>query len=96
MGLRFYQTIPSPIVVKSLPGNLRQQGEDREEDELTLSVIPETAGSVQNTSTMSQAPSFHNSDHNDGNSILGGFTPVRPIAKSKCCRIRSIRPVSGL
>ena len=54
----------------------------REEDELTLSVIPEAAGSVQDTSTMSQAPSFHNTD-GDGNSILEEFTPLQPIVKSK-------------
>ena len=69
--------------VKSLPGHLKQQGGDREEDELTLSIIPEAAGSVQDTSTMSQAPSFHTSDHDSNYSFLREFTPMRPITKSK-------------
>lgn len=70
-----------PFSVKSLPGSLRQQDAVDEEGDLT-SVIPETGGSVLDTSTMSQAPSFHGSNHNDNNSILEDFTPVRPTAKS--------------
>ena len=61
---------------------MRHQDEDKEGD-LTLSIIPETAGSIKDTSTMSHAPSFHTSDHGDVHSIFEEFTPVRPIAQSE-------------